>query len=324
MHVAVDGNGNRTVHTDRILNEPQHESVAPPRSISVGSSLVAAKANLAERALDPRADAGYEQTGTTNLAHGSGNEVAQNQLHVDIVASQLGGQSITPLLEESLAARVRSEVWSGSPAAEGAHREDKTALALLENRRNDLGNLERSNAVDGDDALELVSGSFEERNGDAVALADVVDQDADIKTLDKLAEGIVVGVIVLRKVHGQSLDLDRLGRVLGCDLGGNSIELRLGSRDEDEVEALGGELRGKLLAETIGRAGDDGPSARLSILAQLRERAIINIHVMPQKRRPGCDSRWFQGAQSCSRRVSGSSKAWKRQRWRPRLQGPIA
>ena len=272
MHVAVDGNRNRAVDSNSILNEPQHESMAPPRSIGVGGSLVATKANLAERALDPRADVGNEKTGTTNLAHGGGNKVTKNQLHINIVAGQLRGQSIAPLLEESLATRVRGQVRSESPAAKGAHGEDKTTLALLENRRNDLGDLERAKAVDGDDALKLVPGRFEERDGDAVALADVVDQDADIKTLDKLAEGIVVGVIVLRKVHGQGLDLDRLDRVFSGDFGGNGIELRLGSRDEDEVEALGGELRGKLLAEAIGRAGDDSPGTRLSILAQLIER----------------------------------------------------
>lgn len=272
MHLGIDTNSNGAVDANRVFNKPQHKSVAPPRRIGVGCRLVATEADLAKRRLDPRANAGDQQTGAADLAHGSGDKVAENELHVDIVANQLRGQSVAPLLEEGLAARVGGQVRGGSPAAEGAHGEDETALALLEDRGNDLGDLERADAVDGDDALELVGGGIEERDGNVVALADVVDEDTDVKALDELAEGVVVGVVVLGKVHGQRLDLDGLDRVLGGDFGGNGIELRLGSRDEDEVEALGGELGGKLLAEAVGGASDYGPGAGLSILAKLSER----------------------------------------------------
>jgi hypothetical protein len=273
MHTLVDGDGQRTVHTGNILNEPQHKRMAPPRRIGVGRRLVAAGANLAESGLDKGTGVGDEQAGAANLAHGSGDEVAEDKLDIDIVVGKLRGQGITPLLEESLAARVGGQVRGRCPAAKGAHGQDETALALLQDGRNDLRHLERAQAVDGDDVLQLVAGGLEEGHGDAVALADVVDEDADVEALDKLGEAVVVGVLILGKVHGKGLDLGRLGGKLGRNLAGEGIELRLGSGHEDEVEALGGELGRKLLAEAVGGTRDDGPGARLAVLAEL---SILN------------------------------------------------
>ncbi len=269
MHALVDGDGQRAVHARNVLNEPQHESMAPPGRIGVGCSLVRAGANLAEGGLDKGAGVGDEQAGAANLAHGRGDEMAQDELDIDIVVGKLRGQGVAPLLEEGLAARVCGQVRRGGPAAKRAHGQDKTALALLQDRGNNLGHLERAQAVDGDDALQLVAGGLEEGHGDAVALADIVDQDADVEALDKLGEAVVVGVVVLGKVHRKGLDLRRLGGKLGRDFAGEGIELRLGAGHEDEVEALGGELAGKLLAEAVRGAGDDGPGTGLAILAEL-------------------------------------------------------
>lgn len=188
---------------------------------------------------------------------------------MDIVVGKFRGQGIAPLLEKSLAARVGGQVRGGSPAAKRAHGQDEAALALLQDWRDDLGHLERSQAVDGNDVLQLLAGGLEEGHGNAMALADIVDQDADIEAIDELSEAVVIGVLVLGKVHGEGFDLGRLGRKLGLDFAGEGIELRLGSGHEDEVEALGGELGGKLLAETIGRAGDDGPRAGLAVFSKL-------------------------------------------------------
>lgn len=269
MHALVNGDGQRAVDAGNVLNEPQHESVAPPGRICAWRSLVATSANFAEGSLDKGARVGDEQAGAANLAHGRGDEVAQDKLDIDIVVGKLRRQGIAPLLEESLAARVSGQVRRGSPAAKGAHGQDETTLALLQDRRDDLGYLERAQAVDGDDVLQLFAGGLEEGHGDAVALADVVDEDADVEALDKRSEAVVVRVLVLGKVHGEGLDLGRLGGELGLDFAGEGIELRLGSGHEDEVEALGSELSGKLLAETVGGAGDNGPGAGLAILAKL-------------------------------------------------------
>ncbi|KAI6767382.1 hypothetical protein HG530_005391 [Fusarium avenaceum] len=164
MHPLVKVNSEGAVSTGDVLNKPQHERVAPPRSVSVGCGLVTSKANLAEGGLDKVASVGNKDAGATDLAHGGGDEMAQNK--------------------ESLATRVSCEKGCGSPATERSHGEDKTVLSLLHDRSNSLGNSEGANAVDGDNVLKLLLRGLEERNGDAVALANVVDEDTDIKTVD--------------------------------------------------------------------------------------------------------------------------------------------
>ena len=100
-----------------------------------------------------------------------------------------------------------------------------------------------------------------------MGLSDVIDQDADIEVLDESSELGVIGLVVAGEVHGESLALN--GWALGLDLLGESEELGLGAGDEDEVEALVGELESVLLAHSVGGAGDDSPGTLWSILAEL-------------------------------------------------------
>lgn len=269
VHPLIEENSDRAISTRNVLNEPQHESVAPPGGISVGRGLVTTKSNLAESSLDKVASVGDKKTRAADLAHGGGDKVAQNKVDIDIVVGKLGGESVAPLLKESLATRVCRQERSRSPATERSHGEDKTALSLLKDRSDDLGNSESTNAVDGDNVLKLLLGGLEERNGDAVTLANVVDENTNIKTRNQLAQTLVVGIVVLGKVHVEHLDLQTLSRVLLLNLGGEALELGEGSGNEDEVEALGSELQSILFAEAIRGTGDDGPSARLSILAEV-------------------------------------------------------
>lgn len=187
VHLLVDGDGNRSVSTRNVLNEPQHERVAPPGSVSVRRSLVTTKANLSKGSLDKVASVGDEETRAADLAHGGGNEMAQNKVDINLVISKLSGKSVAPLLEESLTTRVSGQKSSRGPSTERSHGQDETVLASFHNRSDSLGNAKSTNAVDGDDILELLLVGLEERNRDAVALADVVDEDANIKTVDKLA-----------------------------------------------------------------------------------------------------------------------------------------
>jgi hypothetical protein len=223
VHLLVDRDSDRTVSTRNVLNEPQHERVAPPRSVSVRSSLVATQSNLAESSLDEVASVRDKKTRTADLAHGGGDKVAQNEVNINLVISKLSGKSVAPLLEESLATRVSSQKSSRSPSAERSHGEDETVLAGLHDRSDSLGNAESTNAVDGDNVLELLLVGLEERNGDAMALADVVDENTNIQTVDKLAEALVIGIAVLGEVHVENLDLKTLSRVLLLDLGGKSF-----------------------------------------------------------------------------------------------------
>lgn len=269
MHPLVEENSDWTISTRNVLNEPQHESMAPPRSISVGGSLITTESNLAKSSLDKVASVGNKKTRAADLAHGGGDKVAQDKVDIDFVVSKLSGECVAPLLEESLATRVCRQERSRSPATERSHGEDKTALSLLQNRSNDLSNSESTNAIDGDNVLKLLLGGLEERNGDAVALANVVDENTNIKTRNQLAQTLVVGIVVLGEVHVKNLDLQTLSRVLLLNLGREALELGQGSGNEDEVEALGSELQSIFLAEAIRGTGDDGPSARLSILAEV-------------------------------------------------------
>ena len=101
-----------------------------------------------------------------------------------------------------------------------------------------------------------------------MAQADVVDQDGDVQTIDQLGQLGVVCILVLCKIHGQDLD-GGLGAILGGDVGREGIELGLCARDEDQVVALGREGHGKLLANAIRSAGDEGPGTAGTELREL-------------------------------------------------------
>lgn len=55
-----------------------------------------------------------------------------------------------------------------------------------------------------------------------MAQSDIVDQNADIEAFNQLLHVVVVGILVLGKVHGQSLDSD-LGAILRGDFGGEGV-----------------------------------------------------------------------------------------------------
>lgn len=267
VHVLVQPEGKVAVGTNSVLNNPLEHSMAPPGGVGVGKGLGAVEANLAESSADELLGVGDEEAGAADLAHGSGNEVADNKVDIDALVLELGRESAAPVLEERLAAAVGGEVGGGHNTGERAHGKDKTLLALGEDGSDNLGGLECAEAVDGDNVLELVAVGLEERNGNAVGLANVVDQDTNVEALDELGETLVVGIVVLGEVHGESLGLKTIPSEL--ELPSEDVQLGLSARDENEVEALGGELLGELLSETIGGTSNNSPGALLAILAEL-------------------------------------------------------
>lgn len=189
-------------------------------------------------------------------------------LDVHAVWLELGAKSSGPLLQEGLAAGVGGQERGREEATERCHGENQTALALLHAGGNELRDPERSHAVDYNDVVHLLFGSLVERHGNVVAETDVVHQDGDVEPVDELRELGVVGVLVLRKVHCQCLDRG-LGSILGGDVGGEGIELRLSARDEDQVVALGRKRESELLADAIRSTGNKGPRAAGSELRKL-------------------------------------------------------
>jgi hypothetical protein len=129
-----------------------------------------------------------------------------------------------------------------------------------------VGHAEGSHAVDSDDVAHLLRRSLVEGNRDAVAQADVVDQDGDIESRDQALEVVIVLVQVCGEVHGEGLGLDI---VLGLDFRGECVELALGAGDEEDVVALLCELEGVFLAETVGGTGYESPGTLLAKLGEL-------------------------------------------------------
>lgn len=73
VHFLVVPDSDGTVDAGNVLNQPQHERVAPPRSVSVGGSLITTKANLAKSSLDKITGIGNQEARAADLAHGSSN-----------------------------------------------------------------------------------------------------------------------------------------------------------------------------------------------------------------------------------------------------------
>ena len=105
-----------------------------------------------------------------------------------------------------------------------------------------------------------------EGNWDAVAQADIVDQDGDVESRDQALEVVIVLVQVCGEVHGDSLGFDI---VLALDFRGEGVELALGAGDEEDVVALLCELEGVFFAETVGGTGYESPSSLFAKLGEL-------------------------------------------------------
>lgn len=172
------------------------------------------------------------------------------------------------MLQEGLGARVGGQERGGEGAAEGGHGEYEAALAGDHAGRDELGDAEGGHAVDHDDVSHFFLGSLDEGYRNGMAESDVVDQNADVETLDEVLQAGIVRVLILRKVHGERLRRD-LGPILGRDIGGESGKFRFGARDEDEVVALCCEGESEFLADAVGSASDDGPRASGSEIGKL-------------------------------------------------------
>jgi hypothetical protein len=254
--------------TEKLLDSPVHDTVGPEGGDGTGHSTSSSlQSNLSKGGTDELLGGRDHHGRLADLGHGGGDKVSDNELGGNTVGLQLRAESGRPVLKESLGSRVGSEKRRRKESTEGSHGEDKTTLASDHSRSDNLGNLEGSLDVDGDNVLHLDIGSLKEGNGHIVGLSDVVDQDCNIKSVDELRETLVVVVVVLCKVHSEGLGLDT--GEFGGDLGSKSFELGGGTGNENNVEALLRQLNGELLANTVGSTSDHGPGTLWSILAEL-------------------------------------------------------
>lgn len=144
-------------------------------------------------------------------------------------------------------------------------------------------NTECSHTIDDDNVVHLLLGCVDERNGNAVAKTDVVDQDADVETVNQLLQVVIVGVLVLSKVHCVRLDRN-LRSILGGYICRESIELRLCTRDEDEIVAFGSQGKSEFLSNAVRSTSNESPCSTRSECAQLeivskRSRLAVKICV---------------------------------------------
>ena len=259
MHSSVLIKDDRVHGTGKGSQSPVHNAVTPVRGTGICDTLCTSRAaDLAQSSSDELLRVGDGGACTLDLRHGRGNEIGLHKLDVNTVRLQLGSQSATPLLEESFAARVRGQERSRKDATKRSHGEDETATALNHTRCNDLGDTKRAHAVDGDDILQLLLGSLDERNRHLVAQANIVDKNRHFQIGNQRLQGSEIRIEVLGKVHGENLGLNRA--VLGLDLGSKFFELGLGTRNQHDVEAFGSQLQGVFLTNAIRSTSNDCPA----------------------------------------------------------------
>lgn len=282
VHSLVLIQDNRVHGTGESAESPVHDAVGPVGSASVSDTLSTTRAsNFTQRSSDELLGVGDGSAGTLDLGHCRGDQVRLNKLNVNSVRLHFGTQSTAPLLKEGFAARVGGQEGSRENAAEGSHGENETTATLHHTGCNDLSDAESAHAVDGHDVLELLFRGLDERNRHLVAETDIVDENGDLQIRNQSLQGSKVRVLVLGEVHSKSLGLNRA--VLGLNFRGQSLELRLCARDQDDVETLCCKLQGIFLADTIGSTGDNSPATFTTELGEL-----VTVSILLSKKNMEC------------------------------------
>ena len=155
VHFQVDRHSDRMHGANGLLDDPEEESMGPPRGVGGGCNLVTACSNLTKSRLDKVSGVGDHDARSSDLGHGGSDEVAKDKLDIDTLGFKLGRERRAPVLEEGLATRVGGKIGGRSPASEGAHGEDETLAPTGHDRSNHLSGLQGSEAVDSDDILQL-------------------------------------------------------------------------------------------------------------------------------------------------------------------------
>lgn len=261
VHASVDLDNSVRSLAQEAREEPLHQTMTPVGGAGKSNALCASGAtDLAQSCTYKLLGIGYESARLPDLGHGSGDQVRLDALNMYAVGLELRAESSGPLLKEGLAAGVCSQERCREETTERCHGHDKSALARDHTWNDELGNAEGRHAVDHNDVVHLLLWCLGKWHWNAVAQANVVNQDANIQTINQLLEAVVVSILVESEVHG--VDLDRhLGAILVGNVGGEGVELGLCSGDEDEVIAFGSERKGEFFADTVRSSSDQSPRA---------------------------------------------------------------
>lgn len=101
-----------------------------------------------------------------------------------------------------------------------------------------------------------------------MTLPNVIDQHRDIESMHKIRKFFIIRRRIGSEVHRKDFRLHT--GVLGFDFDGEGIKLGESAGDEDDVETLGGKLKGEFFSDAVRGAGDDGPGAFGAKFADLR------------------------------------------------------
>ena len=247
MHAPVLPQNHLVHHPRHTRQKPCHQPMTPVRRRAVRiTGRTPIPTDLRKHRLDKRPRVRDRRTGLAHLGHSRRDQVRLHQLHRDPVLLQLRTQRRRPLLQKRLAARVRRQERRGEQSAERAHGEHQSALALRHPGNDELRGAQRAQTVDRDDIRQFVLGGQGEGRGDAMALADVVDQNCNIESVHEGLQLVVIGVVVAGKVHRQTLRLH--GWVLRRDLLFQGGQFRCGAGNKKNIEAGTGELESEFLA----------------------------------------------------------------------------
>ena len=172
---------------------------------------------------------------------------------------KLGAKGRRPMLQKRFTARIGGEEGRRKEAGKGAHGQDQPILALDHRGYDQLREAQRSRTIRSDDGIDLGLGRFRKTHRNIMANACAIDQYGNVLAGNRGAKGVKVSVRAVDKVNGDGFGSH--GAVHVHDFLRHGIELALRPRDEQDVEALGGQLQGEFAANAVRAAGHDGPAA---------------------------------------------------------------
>lgn len=143
--------------------------------IGVGKVFVVVEINFVKGSFYKLFGVRDEEVGVVNFVYGSGDEVRDDKLNINVMGGKFWGERRVLVLEESFVVVVGGEVGGGYGVGEGVYGENEIFFVSSEDGSNDFGGFESVEVVDGDNVLEFGFFGIEEGYGDVVGLVDVVD-----------------------------------------------------------------------------------------------------------------------------------------------------
>ncbi len=171
--------------------------------------------------------------------------------------TQLGPQPFGEVDVERLHRGIHGQQRRPGQAGERSDQHDAAPAALAHGRREVSGQRDRTDARQLD-LLQRVLERVVEKLRRPVRGAGVVDQQSDLEPVGRLGHAfrdVRDGQVQHQRPYLDAMALAHVGRKL--------VQLRSLARDQHEIQSALGQLVGQAGADSLGRAGDDGPPSVL-------------------------------------------------------------